>query len=170
MKPFGLSLSKPAALAALLTLTAPAAARDSLGVFERWGAFRDAAPARCYAIAQPVRPVARNAAWQPFASVAFWPTLRQRNQLHFRLSERRAVDARVLLSIGGKRFELLAGGADAWAPHPRIDAAIIAEMRSAQSMTVTSRSLSGRAFSDTYRLRGAATAIDAAALGCARAH
>lgn len=149
-------------------LASPAAARDSLGVFERWGAFRDTNPPRCYAIAQPVRPAARNAGWQPFASVAFWPALRQRNQLHVRLSQQRAVDARVVLSIGGRKFELLAGGADAWAPHPRVDAAIVALMRSAESMYVSSRSIGGRVFTDGYRLRGAATAIDAAALGCAR--
>lgn len=152
----------------LLLLPASAAARDSLGMFERWGAFRDAQPQRCYAIAQPVRPPDRAASWQPFASVAFWPGLRQRNQLHIRLSAQRGVSAPVILSIAGKRFALLAGGADAWAPHPRVDAAIVAAMRSAESMTVSSISVTGRAFSDSYRLRGAATAIDAAALGCAR--
>lgn len=164
----GPTLSKAAALASLLLLGTPAAARDSLGVFERWAAFRDANPPRCYAIAQPVRPAARNAGWQPFATVAFWPALRQRNQLHVRLSQQRAIDARVVLSIGGRKFELLAGGADAWAPHPRVDAAIVALMRSAESMYVSSRSIGGRLFTDSYRLRGAATAIDAAALGCAR--
>lgn len=156
------------AIGLALALATPVEARDSLGMFERWGAFRDAQPPRCYAVAQPVRPAARNAPWQAFASVAFWPALRQRNQLHVRLSQQRAVSAPVVLGIAGKRFALLAGGADAWAPHPRVDAAIVAGMRSAESMTVTSRSVGGRVFSDTYRLRGAATAIDAAALGCAR--
>lgn len=158
---------RPLALA-LAALSAPAAARDSLGVFERWGAFRDPRPPRCYAIAQPVRPAARNASWQPFASVAFWPATRQRNQLHVRLSRARGANARVVLAIGDRRWPLLAGGADAWAPDARADAAIVAAMRSAESLYVTSRTAAGTLFTDSYRLRGAATAIDAAALACAR--
>jgi hypothetical protein len=39
----------------LLAVAVPAQARDALGVYEGWGAFRDARPPRCYAIAQPVR-------------------------------------------------------------------------------------------------------------------
>jgi hypothetical protein len=35
-------------------------------------------------------------------------------------------------------------------------------------MSVQTRDARGRGFADTYALRGAATAIDAAALGCAR--
>ena len=72
------------------------------------------------------------------------------------------------LSVGDRRFALVAGQGDAWAQDPRADAAIIAAMRSASSMSVQTRGANGRGFADTYRLRGAATAIDAAALGCAR--
>jgi hypothetical protein len=35
-------------------------------------------------------------------------------------------------------------------------------------MSIASVGASGGGFADTYRLKGAATAIDAAALGCAR--
>lgn len=146
-----------------LALSTPAVARETLGVFESWGAFRDARPPRCFAIAEPVRPTPKNAQWRPFASVAVWPTLKARNQLHIRLRHARPQGSSVVLSIGGKRFELIAGGADAWSPNPQTDAAIVAAMRSAESMTVFSAGSS-----DTYRLRGAATAIDAATLGCAR--
>jgi hypothetical protein len=37
---------------ALLLLAAPLAARESLGVYDSWAAFKDASPARCYAIAK----------------------------------------------------------------------------------------------------------------------
>ena len=50
----------------------------------------------------------------------------------------------------------------------RIAATIAASMRAAPSMSVECGTPDGRAIADTYRLRGAATAIDAAALGCAR--
>lgn len=156
-----------ALLAALLPL-APASARDALGIFESWGAFRDAEPARCYAIAEPSVRASANARWHAFASIAHWPSQRARNQLHIRLSHEKPPQAPILLSIGERRFTLVGSGADAWAADPRTDAAIVAAMRGAQRMTVHSRSISGRPFSDSYPLRGAATAIDAAALACAR--
>lgn len=147
----------------LLLIAAPAGARDSLGVFEGWGAFRDAATPRCYAISTPV-----GRRGNGFAAVGSWPRQKVRGQVHFRLSRNRADDAPVILNVGDRRFPLVAGQADAWAPDPRGDAAIIAAMRSASSMSVQTAGANGRAFADTYTLRGAATAIDAAALGCAR--
>lgn len=137
--------------------------RESLGVFDSWGAFRDSAPQRCYAISQPPQN-ARGA----FASVANWPGSGARNQLHIRLSRARDPRAKVTLSVGERRFELIAGPDDAWAPDPRTDAAIVAAMRSSRSMSVESMARGGGAFADTYALKGAATAIDAAAMGCAR--
>ncbi|MBH1992048.1 MAG: hypothetical protein I8H86_04100 [Sphingomonadaceae bacterium] len=152
-------------ICALLAAT-PAAARESLGMFEQWGAFRDPATPRCYAIAQPS---ARSGQLSGgFASVATWPRQRVRGQVHLRLSRIRSPRAPVTLSVGERRFTLVAGQMDAWATDPRGDASIIAAMRSASSMSVQSSDTNGRAFADSYALRGAATAIDAAALGCAR--
>lgn len=71
------------------------------------------------------------------------------------------------LTIGSRRFILSGNGVHGWAGDARMDAAIIAAMRAAPSMSVEGRSATGGAIADTYRLRGAATAIDAAALGCA---
>lgn len=150
-------------IAALMLLAAlQAQGREALGVFDSWGAFRDAAPARCYAISQPVQ--ARGAA---FASVSNWPRSGARNQLHIRLSRARDPRAKVTLSVGERRFELLAGASDAWAPDARTDRAIVTAMRSSRSMSVETLARGGGAFADTYALRGAATAIDAAAMGCA---
>jgi invasion associated locus B (IalB) protein len=140
-------------------------ARDSLGIYDGWGAFRDASPPRCYAIAKPVE---RYRQAQPFASIATWPGERIRNQLHVRLSRARAANARVTLSIGERRFELKAGDADAWAPDVRTDAAIVAAIRSGRSMSVETVARSGTPFADTYALKGAASAIDAAVVGCLR--
>lgn len=150
-----------------LLAAAPAMARDSLGIFEGWGAFRDVATPRCYAIAQPV---ARRSGEKQvgFATVSTWPRQHVRGQVHFRLSRTRAGKSSVTLDIGDRRFALVAGQGDAWARDARDDAAIIATMRSANSMSVQTTSAKGAGFADTYALRGAATAIDAAALGCAR--
>jgi hypothetical protein len=119
---------------------------------------------RCFAIAKPVE---RGRGGQPFASIANWPGQGARNQLHVRLSRARSPNARVTLAIGERRFELRAGDADAWAPDSRTDAAVVAAIRDGRSMSVETIATNGAAFADTYALKGAATAIDAAALGCA---
>lgn len=150
-----------------LVATPALAARTSLGIFEGWGAFRDDQPLRCYAIAEPLRKPAKGQ-WRAFASVSHWPGQGVRGQIHIRMSRARAADAQATIRIGERRFTLVSGGADAWAPDARTDAVIVTAMRSAGTMTVESRDAQGRGFSDSYPLKGAATAIDAAALGCAR--
>lgn len=148
----------------LLALASPLAAKDSLGVFGDWGAFRDPEVPRCYAIS-----AAREArTGEPYASVGTWPRREVRGQLHFRLSRNAAAGATVSLSIAGERFELTGGGADAWAQDRGMDAAIVAAMRSAGSMSVSARDRAGNRFTDRYSLDGAATALDAATVGCAR--
>jgi len=149
-------------IALLLLIAMPP--RDALGTFGSWGAFRDPSPLRCFAIAKPVE---RYRYGQPFASIATWPGQGLRNQLHIRLSRARAANARVTLAIGERRFELRAGDMDAWAPDARTDAAVVAAIREGRSMSVETVAGNGAAFADTYALKGAATAIDAAALGCA---
>ena len=153
-----------AGVGALLS-AAPTQAHDAIGVYENWGAFSDPSPRHCYAIAQPVQS-GGSARWRPFASVATWPGQGARNQLHVRLSRARDPRARVTLSVGERRFELVAGGADAWAPDARADAAIVTAIRSGRSMSVETLAASGGPFADVYALGGAATAIDAAALAC----
>lgn len=148
----------------LLICSAPLAAKDSLGVFDDWGAFRDPAVPRCYAIA-----VADKAgAYQGYADVGTWPRRNVRGQVHFRLSRQLSASPRLSLSLGGTRYPLSGGGADAWAQDKRMDAAIVAAMRSADSMSVTAVDRTGRRFTDRYNLKGAATAMDAATVGCAR--
>jgi len=153
------------AIPALLSLAAPLAAKDSLGVFGDWGAFRDTAVPRCYAIAAAQNQARDHA---PYASVGTWPRRQVRGQLHVRLSRTAAPSATISLSVGGQRFELTGGGGDAWARDRRMDAAIVAAMRSAGSMSVSARDRAGRRFTDRYSLEGAATAMDAATVGCAR--
>jgi hypothetical protein len=153
-------------------VASPLAAKDSLGVFGQWGAFRDPQVPRCYAIAaaEPeVRESARRARERaPFASVGTWPKRAVRGQLHFRVSRNLADSPRLTLAIGGQRFELTGGGGDVWAKDRTMDAAIVSAMRSAGSMSLSATDRAGRRFTDRYALEGAATAMDAATVGCAR--
>lgn len=152
----------------LLILPAPLAAKDSLGVFDDWGAFRDAAVPRCYAItaAEPDR---TSGAYAAYADVGTWPRQDVRGQVHFRTSRQMAKTSHASLYLGGTWYELTGGGADAWAQDRRMDAAIVAAMRSSDSMSVSAIDTAGRRFTDRYSLKGAPTAMDAATVGCARA-
>ena len=148
-------------------VAAPAFARDSLGVFEGWGAFRDAEPFRCYAIARPES--SSGGKWKPFATVSHWPTNGVRGQIHIRVSREIRKGTKVTLTVDNRRAAMIGAGADVWAPNRQTDAAIVSAMRNGRSMSIEAVAATGGGFADTYALRGAATAIDAAALGCARA-
>lgn len=158
--------ARPALFLALaIFIAAPLAAKDSLGVFSGWAAFRDPSDLRCYAIAKPEladddQPVAS------YASIGSWPNDGIRNQIHIRLSRETARNAQIILRIGRRNFSLRGSGSDAWARDAAMDASIVAAIRSADRMTVRSIAANGRRFSDSYALAGAATAIDAATLAC----
>ncbi len=156
-----------AGIAAFLGTATALPARDSLGIYDSWGAFRDPLAPRCYAIAMAERSSLRRD-YQPYATVGTWPKRRLRNQVHFRMSRKMADKPRISLSIGGKRFDLTGGGGDAWPADKRMNAQIIAAMRSAKGMTVSATDASGTRFSNSWQLQGAASAMDAAAIGCSR--
>lgn len=160
------AMFRVALLVLVLGLPALAAAQKSaLGVFGGWAGFRDGA--RCFAITEPARTPARTGP-RPFASIGYWPRSGVRGQLHFRLSRDKRPGSAVLLRVDDRTFQLIGGGADAWAPDARADAEIVAAMRSGIDMVLETRSTRGALVRDRYRLRGAATAIDAAAIACAR--
>ena len=148
----------------LLMTTASAAAQPrALGVFGNWGAFRD--EGRCYAIAQPHQaPPAQR--WRPFLAIGHWPRQGGQGQVHVRLSREKRPGSAVLLRIDGRTFQLSGNGRDAWAPNGDADREIRQAMRTGLDLTVQTRSTEGRLIRDQYHLRGAATAMDAAALAC----
>ncbi|MCJ2177146.1 hypothetical protein [Novosphingobium album (ex Hu et al. 2023)] len=151
----------------LAAFASPAQARESLGLYGTWGAFRDPLVPRCYAIAM-AEPSAKRRDYQPFVAVGTWPKRSARNQVHFRLSRKMAEGTKITLRIGSQRIELTGGGGDAWPRDNGDNAAIIAAMRSAPRMTVYARGEVRGGFSNTWQLAGAASAMDAAAIGCAQ--
>lgn len=148
----------------LLGVAGAAAAQPRvLGTFGTWGAFRD--EARCYAIARPYQgPQPRG--WQPFAAIGHWPARGAGGQLHVRLSREKRPGSAVMVRIDGRSFQLAGAARDAWSPDARADDEIMAAMRTGLEMVVITRAVGGIVVRDHYRLRGAATAMDAAALAC----
>lgn len=154
----------PIGFGAAIALAAPLAARDSLGVYDGWAAFKDEKPLRCYAIAKaqgsPPAPA--------YATISNWPDRKVRGTLHLVLSRDVADKTGVRLAVGDKRFTLVVNGRNAWAKDARDDAAIIAALRSATRMSVSASSAKGGTFTDRYTLTGVATAMDAATVACAQ--
>jgi hypothetical protein len=139
--------------------------QQSLGIFGSWGAFRE--NSRCYAIAKPEGGT-RDREGRAFASIGYWPDRAARGQIYFRLSQAKRPASAVLLRIEDRTFELSGDADNAWAPDARADAEIVAAMRAGLAMSVQTRSPTGAMVRDSYALRGAATAVDAAAVACAR--
>ncbi len=153
-------------LMCVAALAAPLSAKDRLGVYQGWAAFRDPETPRCYAISEPdetIGPPTRAA----YVSIGFWPKRSVAHQLYVCLSRDRAANSGVTLTAGGRRFRLQANSNAAWAADRRMDLAIIAAIRSATSLSIETIGRDGRSIVDAYALRGAPSAIDAAALGCA---
>jgi hypothetical protein len=149
----------------LLAFASPAVAqRQSLGIFGTWGAFRGAG--ECYAVSEPIE-APRAEGWRPFVAIGHWPDRSVRGQLHVRLSRVKREGSAVFLRIDGRSFQLRGGGRDAWAPDSRADDEILAALRTGIEMMVETRAINGRVLRERYQLRGAATAMDAAALACA---
>ena len=148
----------PALLALALAATS---SREALGQFGRWGAFRE--KGACFALAEPV--ARRDDPLRPYAAIATWPG-RARAQLHLRLSAEVRGGTVPTLTIGGAPFTLVAQGRDAWSRDVREDRRIVAAVRRSRLMRVAGRDSRNRSFADDYPLRGAPSAIDAAAVAC----
>ena len=149
--------------AALLLL---AGERVAVGVWDRWAAFSDTQPRRCFAVAQPVDATGRTDTRGAFASVATRVGAARADVVFFRLARARAPGAAVTLAIDERRFALTGDAASARAPDAATARAIVGAMRGGRSMSLTTVSRAGRPLADSYTLDGAATAIDAAGLAC----
>jgi hypothetical protein len=158
---------RPMAFALLLSgllIASPLLARERLGSWQGWAAFKDPETPRCYAISAPED----SAGNRGYLTIGFWPKKHISHQFYVRLSRARAPNAGITFRAGGRRFRLIPKGDGGWAKDRATDVAIIAAIRSAQSLSIESIGQNGGAIVDAYALRGAASAIDAAALGCAK--
>lgn len=166
--------AKKARPAALLTLLVAAcvsstnlSARENLGIYSQWGVFRTPSPKSCYAIATPGT-ISRGGTDKPYVSITNWPARNIRSQVYFRLSRTPLRSASVTVTVGRKSFSLLTRGNNAWPKDAAADAAIVASMRTSRKMTITARTTRGTRFTESYDLEGAASALDAVSLACAR--
>ena len=140
----------------LLAAASPAGARETLGWYGHWGAFRDA-PGRCFARVAP-------SSGGGGLAVGTAPGVRV--QVYVDLPRPAGRD--VALSIAGRRFALIAAGRDAWPATPRADLAVLAAIRAGGSAELRGIDQAGGRFRALFPLTGAPSAIDAALIGCAQ--
>lgn len=132
-----------------------------------WAALQSQDGRHCQATSRSLRDALKGAE-QARASFAFDAGRGRRGEAHVRLSRAARPGSTVMLSVGGRPFQLRALGPEAWSIDPAQEAAIIAAARGATGMRVEARDRAGRRFVDRYLLAGAPSAIDAAAAGCPR--
>jgi hypothetical protein len=163
----GSCLRRSPLLLLLLHCISPAMAKDRLGIYQNWAAFEDPETPRCYAIASPIERISGSI--RPgYLSIGFWPKKNVTHQIYASLSRDRSSNSSVSVSVGGRRFRLQANQSGGWAMDRRMDLAIIAAIRSSASLSVESVGRDGRAIVDAYSMRGAPSAIDAAAIRCSK--
>ena len=109
--------------AALAGSAALVSAKDSLGVYETWAAFRDPAEGRGYAIAMPLATASARRI-QAYASVGSWPKRKARGQVYFRLGRETRKGTRISLRVGDRWYRMAGGGTNAWAFDATTNAAI----------------------------------------------
>lgn len=104
---------------------------------------------------------------EPYAGFAFAARGGAQGRFYVHLSRAARAGATVVATIGSEPFLLAGKGEWAWSSGAAQSAAILKAARYAGGMRVESRDQRGRRIVDRYELRGAATAIDAAAADCA---
>lgn len=102
------------------------------------------------------------------AGFTFSGDRRRWGQFHARLSRSPRSGASVIATVGRQPFLLVVSGDWAWSSGPAQEQAMIAAIRSADSLRIQSRDRAGRRFTDSFALDFAPTAIDAAAARCSR--
>ena len=120
----------------------------------------------CEALTRSLR-IAAKGKVQATAGFSFTPDRRRWGEFHAHLSRDIRPGSSVILTIGEQPFLLTSRGGWAWSRGALQEEAIIAAARTAGSMRVEARDSAGRRFTDPYALKGAPTAIDAAAARCA---
>lgn len=153
-------------LLGLLLALAPAAMTHAAVVYAggAWAAIDRGSVCEALTRSQKVAPKDKV---QAVAGISFTPDHRRWGDFHVRLSRMPRGDSSVMLKVGNQLFLLAARDGWAWSRGQLQAGAIIAALREASVMSVTSRDSMGVRYSDPYLLDGAPTAIDAAAARCA---
>lgn len=144
----------------MLFIMSPATARETIGVFGDWGAFKQRDT--CYTTAAPAQSTgARKGA--AYLTVSIWPG--QASAPQVMIAAGTAVTT-VTLRVAEQGFHPVVRGDAAWMPDSHGDQLLIAALAAANSLSIEYSSRRGRIFTDRYSLNGFNAAWKAAIAAC----
>ncbi len=151
-------MKKSAVFLILLTmLPASSQAKELVGIYGDWGAFKQGRS--CYVASAPQTVAAGRSGAQ--LVVTRWA----RDDIQVMVSA--GADVRSLsLRAGAGRFSLQSRGGDAWMADAKGDAAVLAALGAASTASVEGRTARGNRVADTYPLAGFSDAWTAAQKAC----
>ncbi len=141
-------------------IASPVFARDSLGVFGDWGAFRERGA--CYAIAAPTRADTGKRS-DPYITVSQFTA--QGTTPQVMVAAGTAVRS-VSVRAGGQGFKPIARNDAAWMPDSRGDQLLIQAFQVGNSINVDITTARGNRLRDQYSLNGFGDAWKAAQVAC----
>jgi len=154
---------------ALLMAAPTATAKEAIGAYGDWAAFRDEAEGKCYIVSPPsqTRASARNIRRGAAAlSVGVWPGKKIDGQVYAEVGFNMDAGKPVTLKVGSRSFTLLPDGESAWAENGGADETIVGALRRGSTAEVSSTSTRGTQVTDRYSLKGFSAALDAARRAC----
>jgi hypothetical protein len=150
---------------AVLFFAFPALAKETIGVFGEWGAFRDKRGSTvCYVVSAPVTSSGKGRAASQLV-VSIWP--RQKISVQVMAGTGTAAQS-AALAVGVRSFKLSTQGDGGWLTDRAADGQALAALTASGTATVSGRSARGNRFTDSYALTGFSDAWAAAQKACAR--
>jgi hypothetical protein len=138
----------------------PVQAKDTLGVFGDWGAFKDRRV--CYAVSSPTGSSGKGRA-APQLVVSKWPG--QNVPMQVMVGGGTALQS-ATLRAGSQSFKLAVRGDSGWLADSGSDAQALAALAASGAASVTGRSARGSKFTDSYSLTGFSEAWATAQKAC----
>ena len=180
MEPLLGSLMMVAALSAQGTDPAPGGATETVQVAQvklvetvnHWSTYVSEGSERiCWASSRPVKWVAsrkgvrRGGIW---LAVSDWPGRNVSDEINFRAGYPLAKGKPISLSVGGRKFDMVSKGENAWSISAAKDGEIVQAFRKGASATIRGVSTRGTKTTDTFSLIGFTAALQQVKESCAR--
>jgi hypothetical protein len=154
---------KKTVLMIMLTYAAPAFAKDSLGIFGDWGAFREKRGSMvCYAVSAPSASTGRGRSGGQLV-VSLWPGRTTAPQVM--ISAGSDIQS-ASLRVNGQSFKLASRGDSAWLADAQSDGQALAAFTGGRQASVDGKTGRGNRFNDSYALAGFGEALAAAQKAC----
>jgi len=140
-----------------------------------WSVFVETNPSQCWSVSAPKQTVNADAQGRPKAVrrsdilmfVSFRQgTTQQQGEVSFTGGYPFAPNSKVVLDIGGTKFDLFSEGEWAWTGSAEDDAKIIAALKGGASAVIKANSARGTYTTDTFSLLGFTAAYDEAQKRC----